>query len=243
MFGNNLISKPDHGDGLTLAVQEIFYTLQGEGPFGGLPAVFIRLAGCNLACTFCDTEFDSGLTNRLDLDQIVSQVKRFPHHDLVVLTGGEPLRQNIVPLISLLAGWGIRVQIETAGTLWLTELAGFCYRYDRDQSPVVLVVSPKTPTIHPMVMEYAHDFKYIIEAGRWDPEDGLPVFGTQPSTKLKAQKLARPWGAGILPRIWVSPCDAYDKEANQANIMAARDIALTFGYRLNLQVHKIVNLP
>lgn len=242
MFGNNLISKAEHDlDGQTLAVQEIFYTLQGEGPFSGHPAVFIRLAGCNLACAFCDTQFDSGLNHRLGVDQIMKQVGSFPHNDLVVLTGGEPLRQNLIPLLGQLVNSGRRVQIETAGTLWPSGLSNFIT--DGDSSAVVLVVSPKTPTIHPAAREWAHDFKYVIEAGRWDPEDGLPMYGTQPSTKLKTQRLARPRMHYPKPRVWVSPCDAYDKDKNQANLMAARDVALTFGYRLSLQVHKIVKLP
>lgn len=242
MFGNNLISKAEHElDGQTLAVQEIFYTLQGEGPFSGHPAVFIRLAGCNLACSFCDTQFDSGLNNHLGIDQIMKQVASLPHNDLVVLTGGEPMRQNILPLISALVGTGRRIQIETAGTLWLPGLTRFIEPRRPDSSPVVLVVSPKTPKLHEMALEYAHDFKYVIEAERWDPTDGLPYYGTQPSSRMKQMRLARPRSSRS--RIWVSPCDAYDKDKNQANLMAARDIALTFGYRLSLQVHKIVKLP
>ena len=59
MHGTNPIRPPVTGDGAMLEVQHIFPTLQGEGPYAGVPAVFIRLGGCNLACTFCDTEFES----------------------------------------------------------------------------------------------------------------------------------------------------------------------------------------
>ena len=59
MFGKNKILKPEIHDGNNLDVQEIFPTLQGEGPYAGWPAVFIRLGGCNLACDFCDTEFET----------------------------------------------------------------------------------------------------------------------------------------------------------------------------------------
>jgi len=62
MFGTNPLSKPIESDGLYLEVQDIFSTIQGEGPFAGKPAVFLRLAGCNLRCFFCDTDFESRRT-------------------------------------------------------------------------------------------------------------------------------------------------------------------------------------
>ena len=57
MFGKNPIRKPENHDGNFLKIQEIFYTIQGEGIYSGYPAVFVRLGGCNLACKFCDTDF------------------------------------------------------------------------------------------------------------------------------------------------------------------------------------------
>src|ERR1700756_5367366 len=103
MFGTNPQRPIDGGDGRTLAVQSIFYTLQGEGPFSGQPAVFIRLAGCNLACTFCDTDFESGIENRMETDVLIEHVGNLlAASRLVVLTGGEPLRQNVGPLIDRL---------------------------------------------------------------------------------------------------------------------------------------------
>jgi len=58
MLGDNPKRPPTNGDGTSLLVKNIFKTLQGEGPHAGVPAVFIRLGGCNLACSFCDTEFE-----------------------------------------------------------------------------------------------------------------------------------------------------------------------------------------
>src|SRR5271156_2670792 len=102
MRGANPIRKPLHDDGLQLEVKNIFPTLQGEGPFTGVPAVFVRLGGCNLACSFCDTDFEG--FRDMPVADIVENVssascergKRV--RQLVVITGGEPLRQNIVPL-------------------------------------------------------------------------------------------------------------------------------------------------
>src|ERR1051325_10188368 len=100
MFGKNKILKPEIHAGLNLDVQKIFLTLQGEGPYVGQPSVFVRLGGCNLACNFCDTEFDS--YKKISLKKIISEVKKLSQNsskkrvrNLVVITGGEPLRQPI----------------------------------------------------------------------------------------------------------------------------------------------------
>lgn len=262
MYGTNPIRKSETDlDGQTLAVQEIFHTIQGEGPQSGRPCTFIRLAGCNLACTFCDTEFESGINNRLTVEQIVKMVASFPNHRLVVLTGGEPMRQNIIPLIAELLSAGVEdVQIETAGTLWLERsdpnrgtLAGWI-----NDGAVELVCSPKTPSVHPMIVRWCKHYKYIIESGKLDPVDGLPAWGTQPNNSDKPQRLFRPWDDdGIAYRdrhagltVWVSPCDpnrnlsAFGRMLDAAdNQKAAVASALQFGYRLSLQIHKIVNLP
>lgn len=257
MFGKNPIrSNETHLDGQTLAVQEIFYTIQGEGPFSGTPAVFIRLAGCNLACTFCDTEFESGIANRLDVDQIVKKTMSFPRPQLVVLTGGEPLRQNVVPLIKLLIMTGVRtVQIETAGTVWSEGMEELMKKLATSYlgDPVVIVCSPKTPAINRDIQKWIEHYKYVIEAGKVDVEDGLPVNGTQTRNFQVVQRIFRPWsdpnvanaiarGDGR-PNVWVSPCDSHDVEVNKMNTAQAVASSMKHGYRLSLQTHKILGLP
>ena len=69
-------------------INEIFYSLQGEGRNTGMAAVFVRFSGCNLRCSFCDTDHESGLM--MSDEQIVAEVKKYPHAAIVVLTGGEP---------------------------------------------------------------------------------------------------------------------------------------------------------
>jgi organic radical activating enzyme len=253
MFGQNPIRANEQAlDGKTLAVQEIFYTIQGEGPFAGCPSVFIRLAGCNLACAFCDTDFESKIDNRLTVEQIVGQVLQFPHPELVVLTGGEPLRQNVEPLLmsllnSKVNGKAVHVQIETAGTLHQN-----CVDWPR----VHIVCSPKTPKIHPAIERTCLHYKYIVEAGRVAHDDGLPAYGTQLATMRLPQKLYRPHALNTAT-IWVSPCDpgtapggepsawALDHRRDEwkANTSAAVQSAMKHGYRLSLQMHKILGLP
>ena len=73
MFGKNPIRKAIFDNADFYEVQEIFLTIQGEGPYAGTPAIFIRLGGCNLACNFCDTEFES--FEKMHLTKIIEKVK------------------------------------------------------------------------------------------------------------------------------------------------------------------------
>ena len=80
-------------------VNEIFYSLQGEGGNTGTPAVFVRFSGCNLSCYFCDTDFSS--YTQMSVEDIVSAVSAYPAR-LVVLTGGEPALQVDKQLVDAL---------------------------------------------------------------------------------------------------------------------------------------------
>lgn len=235
MFGKNQLLKQEQTDGQQLWVQEIFLTLQGEGPLAGEPAVFIRLAGCNLRCHFCDTDFESSQWHP-QLEELLTSVKlargAYNNPHLVVLTGGEPLRQNVLPLIRLLSIAGYHVQIETAGTLWLDGLERLI-----DTGGVTLVCSPKTGKIHPKIAEYCHHWKYITRIGETSPEDGLPDVSTQ--VKGQTQKLYRPRQG----QIWLQPCDEHDSVHTEANVRWTVETAQRFGYRVSLQLHKILHLP
>lgn len=109
---------------MTYLVNEIFYTLQGEGHWTGRPAVFLRFSRCNLACEWCDTDFAAA--DRMTLSDIVEQVcmlwpTGMPSDEaMVVLTGGEPALQARKPLIDALHDAGFYIAIETNGTMPLT---------------------------------------------------------------------------------------------------------------------------
>lgn len=95
-------------------VNEIFHSLQGEGYNTGTASVFIRLSGCNLRCTFCDTSHNDG--TMMSLPQIVDEVMKYPQAPLIVITGGEPTLQVDQALIQALHLTGKRIAIETNGT-------------------------------------------------------------------------------------------------------------------------------
>ena len=96
-------------------INEIFYSLQGEGFHAGTPAVFVRFSGCNLRCAFCDTQHQQGTI--MSLQEIVDEVNKYPLAPLVVLTGGEPsLFIDEAFMMELKLKTGKRIAIETNGT-------------------------------------------------------------------------------------------------------------------------------
>ncbi len=104
-----------------LLVNEIFKSIQGESTYTGLPCVFVRLAGCNLRCAYCDTTYAYEEGQPMELERVVREVKRL-NCPLVEVTGGEPLHQpGASQLLRELLREGFKVLLETNGTY---ELAG-----------------------------------------------------------------------------------------------------------------------
>lgn len=100
-----------------MRVTEIFHSIQGESSYAGQPCVFVRLTGCPLRCTWCDTEYAFYGGTEQPIDEILSKVDSYGCR-LVEVTGGEPLAQSeAFPLISTLCDRGYRVLIETSGAI------------------------------------------------------------------------------------------------------------------------------
>lgn len=108
---------PHHSASEQLRISEIFYSLQGETSRAGLPTVFVRLTGCPLRCTYCDTTYAFSGGQNMSIAQILEKVAGY-HARYVTVTGGEPLAQvNCLPLLSALCDEGYEVSLETGGAL------------------------------------------------------------------------------------------------------------------------------
>lgn len=217
-----------------LDVHSIFPTIQGEGPYVGQPAVFIRLAGCNLQCPLCDTEYTAGrirLSVPVIYDAVQEHVRSF--RPLIVITGGEPYRQrNLDALVQYLLNREYRVQIETNGSVYRS--------LSYSSEDLTIVCSPKTGKLAPKLWPLVDYYKYIIRAGDVDVYDGLPIHALDHTA---SPRVARPWVTTPRNHIYVQPCDTQDPADNAKSLQAAIKSVRDFGYTLCLQTHKIINLP
>lgn len=119
-----------------LRITEIFYSLQGEGLTVGVPTVFVRLTGCPLRCTYCDTSYAFRGGQWMDLSLILEQISQFKTFDVMV-TGGEPLAQDTcIEFLTQLCDAGYRVSLETSGAVDI----------ERVDPRVVKVMDLKTPS-------------------------------------------------------------------------------------------------
>lgn len=116
-------------------ITEIFYSLQGETRTVGLPTVFVRLTGCPLRCTFCDTAYAFHGGDKMDIEEIVAKVQSYnPRY--VTVTGGEPLAQkSCYPLLTALCDLGVEVSLETSGAIDISQV----------DHRVICVMDLKTP--------------------------------------------------------------------------------------------------
>lgn len=116
-------------------INEIFYSLQGEGYHTGTPAVFVRFSGCNLTCSFCDTEHETGIF--MSDEEILSALSAYPS-DVVILTGGEPSLWVDDAFIELLHQAGKYICIETNGTRILPAATDWVTCSPKQNAPVEL---------------------------------------------------------------------------------------------------------
>jgi 7-carboxy-7-deazaguanine synthase len=121
-----------------MQITEIYKSLQGESTYAGLPCVFVRLTGCNLRCTWCDSEYTFVGGRKMGMEEVLAEVQHLsPGGGLVEITGGEPMLQEreVVPLMQRLLDEGYNVLLETSGERSL----------DRVPSAVVKIVDVKCP--------------------------------------------------------------------------------------------------
>ncbi len=113
---------------MQLEVCEIFYSLQGESSYTGLPCIFIRLSGCNLNCSWCDTPYAREESHTMNFDEILKRISLY-NCNLVEITGGEPLMQDGTPaLITFLLKKNYQVLLETNGSFTIKNIHPDCIK-------------------------------------------------------------------------------------------------------------------
>jgi len=106
-----------------MKINEIFYSLQGEGKWTGLRNIFIRTSGCNLRCSFCDTQYAYNDGKEMSIDKILSQISKYPCK-YICITGGEPLLQNeILDLVDIILKGNYKICLETNGSIDIKRLS------------------------------------------------------------------------------------------------------------------------
>jgi 7-carboxy-7-deazaguanine synthase len=262
MYGANIRRSKDHTSPNALLVHTIFPTVQGEGPYSGMPAVFVRLAGCNLACTFCDTEFDvpEGAAPELieawrhNLDTVYDTIRKHcasrvagGERSLVVLTGGEPLRQDCSYLIDRLLA-NVDVQVETAGSIDSSMLSSHTFARTR----LSFVVSPKTAELakgfRQAVEQCASNvyLKYVVDASCAERLESGNLWSWVPLMSQRGMPTQKPvYHPANFPKykVYVQPMDTPDDAARIRNTEAALAICDATGFRFSLQQHKLLGLP
>lgn len=234
---------------------EIFRTVQGEGPYVGIPAIFVRLAGCNLgekkSCPWCDTSFSLLASVKLTPDDVSERVFTMMDNDrpLLVITGGEPLMQPAVP--KLVHNVLIRkafnpwtVQVETNGYFWSDKL----YKLFSGQFAVVL--SPKVNAqgrypesrVFNSVLKSSVALKIVIDHDEQSPYHNVPDFAISYAADGKSVYLSpvmhyeRQPEPGEVTSLW-NVNGPLDRTKSQASIRRALTLCHRFGFRLSLQTH------
>ena len=194
-------------------IMESFYTIQGEGHYSGRAAYFIRVAGCDVGCVWCDVKesWEAGAHPIVSLEQLLKEVAETPT-DFVVLTGGEPTMYSLISLVQALQEIGKEVAIETSGTNDLdVELDWYCFSPKKFKKPVAEAYA-KANELKIVVFNQS-DFEWAEGHAKMVNEDCLLYL--QPEWSKEAQMLPL-----IIEYVKNNP-----------------------KWRVSLQTHKYMNIP
>lgn len=204
-----------------MKISEIFYSIQGESTYAGLPCAFIRLAGCDLRCTYCDTQYAFYEGTEMSVSEVMGMVEGFGTR-LVSVTGGEPmLQKSVQDLFAQLLGKGHTVLLETGGHISLANVDPRVHK----------IMDLKCPS---SAMESHNDYGNILFLTR---KDELKfVIGDRPDFDWACDVIRRHDISSRVGAILVSP--VYGK-------LSCKDLAdwvlkCGIAVRLQLQLHKII---
>ena len=203
-----------------MRVAEVFSSLQGEGRNQGRPTVFLRLAGCNLACAWCDTAYAREGGTEMAADAVLAAVRETagPCRRLCV-TGGEPLVQQdaLVPVVAALASEGYAVEIETNGTIDFTPV----------QAHAAITMDVKCPS-----SGEASDLALLARLG---PEDAVKFVVADLADLAYMENVLDAYPTRA--EVFVSPVHGAD-----AGPIVARIVEQNLPVRFSLQLHKLIGV-
>jgi 7-carboxy-7-deazaguanine synthase len=224
-----------------MQITEVYKSLQGESTYAGLPCVFIRLTGCNLRCSWCDSEFSFYGGKKMTVDEVIAEVARLspslcqPHTGLVEITGGEPMLQEleVISLMDRLLADGNTVLLETSGERPLA-------RVPKAVVKIVDVKCPRSGEPDTFAMEnldalQPHDELKFVLADRTDYEFARDF--------IRDHNVA-----GRVNAILLSPVFRKDATGNRDSSHCLLDpqqlaewmVADNVPARLSLQIHKLI---
>lgn len=212
-----------------MKVNTFYPTIQGEGAMTGVPMIVLRLQGCSVGCPWCDTketwDADGGI--ELHPAEIAKRLARYREHpdtkgiEWILLTGGEPAEQDLSELIPVLHEKGWRVALETSGTAPLPANAGFDFV---TVSPKMLM--PGKKLVLATALLRADEIKHVVGSER-----DIDMLDTL------LNSCSQSW-PGTMPPVTLQPVSQSEK----ATRLCTR-VCLERGWRLSVQVHKVIGLP
>ena len=179
----------------------------------------------------CDTDFKGGTLMKVD-EIVAAMADHKPR--LVVLTGGEPMAQDISELVFRIVDAGMAVQVETSGVT--------CHENNEDVLKMVTVVcSPKTSKLARLLIPHIDFFKYVVKKSGVD-NDGLPESLLRGHTNVFKVYRDNDYLLNCPERIYISPLDEQDSEKNKSNLEFAAELCMARGWNLTIQLHKLAGL-
>ena len=197
-------------------IVEMFESIQGEGALTGLPVVFIRFFGCNLSCSWCDEpkHKEQGLVKEMTSDEIVNEINKIRSAEVkdIIITGGEPSLQNINSLIKRLQNEGFKVAVETNG-----------YNYENIKFADWITLSPKTKE---------GKIPDTIPVGNWSE---IKLIVNRDTSEMELF----PYTTHTL--VYLQPQNN-EHSLNMENVKRAYELCLTMGFRLSIQLQKVIGV-
>ncbi len=204
-----------------IRVKEIFYSIQGEAATQGLPTVFVRLSGCPLRCTYCDSAYAFSGGRMMSVEDIITEVQDYPAR-YVTVTGGEPLAQpSCIALLSALCDLDYQVSLETSGALTVADV----------DPRVRKVVDFKVPSSGEVSKNHWNNVNYLL------PSDELKfVVGDRDDFDWALLQIEQQALIDRVASIWVSPV------YQQLDPSVLADWVLSSGLpiRIQMQLHKLL---